>query len=149
MESLFHQQAISTKIDKPSAADELIDNGGDLRVKQWLASGYTDHRRAAFFSRPHTFLNTEMIAQHLCGVVHFAAAFAAQVTAKERFEHQHQGKAFLVLQYLTDNILSDTGLLNNWYSHQVTSKNHGRGSHRITSSNTCLSVLVNKKICFD
>ncbi len=63
-----------------------------------------------------------MIAQHLCGVVHFAAALAAQVAAKERLEHQHQWKAFLVLQYLTDNILSDTGLLNNWYSHQITSK---------------------------
>jgi hypothetical protein len=58
-----------------------------------------------------------MFVQYIRGIIHLAATFTAQVAAKERLKHQHQRKTLMVHQHLADDILPDTGLLENWYSH--------------------------------
>src|SRR5207248_9912126 len=117
IELLLQQQRIGAERDELLARYKAAHDLADLLMDQRLAARDRHHRRAAFIGRVPAFLGRHAAVEDGVGIVDLAAADASEVTAEQRFQHQHERIAFAAKQLLLDQVTADPHFLEEGYCH--------------------------------
>src|SRR5258705_10364434 len=117
IELLLQKQRVGAERDEFLARHETAHDLADLLVDQRFAAGDRHHRRAAFIGSVPALLRRHAPIEDRIGIVDLATADAGEVTAEQRFQHQHQGIALPAKQLLLDHIAADTQFLEEGYCH--------------------------------
>src|SRR5581483_756862 len=112
MDVLRQQDRIRTQVDELLARHDPRDDLRHLLVDERLATGYGDHRRAAFIDGAQRVLDADPLLQDLLRIVDLAAAGTRQVALEQRLEHQHEWITFDAAQFPAGDVAANLDGLN-------------------------------------
>ena len=118
IEAFFKQQGVGAKINKLLSGNQAFDDFLDFPVQQRLPPGYGNDGGTTFINRIKAFLDTQPSIENGIGIIDLAASRTGEITAKQRFQHQHQRITLNTQKTPLDNVGADSRLLNKGDRHE-------------------------------